>query len=246
MTLGLTGSVRYVGKSRLGVAPPLDLKQGGYTQADVGARLDFGRIGVSLDVTNLADVRGNRFSLGNPFSVTDGDQVTPLRPRTLRLGSRRRFLAMRRQFPRACRTGAAARAAAGRQRELDEDHQRGDIAAIAAPMAPTVGSSTARTRVDARADRPRAQHPPGAAVGVVERLEREARQVDRSRNRQQEQIDVRERELAAGDQAQDQRSADPGDDHQHQRNDAAIQVMRLNTAIRVARSLLATSRASSG
>lgn len=86
VTLGLTGSVRYVGKSRLGVAPPLDLKQGGYTQADVGARLDFGRIGVSLDVTNLADVRGNRFSLGNPFSVTDGDQVTPLRPRTLRLG----------------------------------------------------------------------------------------------------------------------------------------------------------------
>ncbi|MEO8547221.1 MAG: TonB-dependent receptor [Sphingomicrobium sp.] len=86
VTLGLTGSVRYVGKSRLAVGDPLNLKQGGYAQADVGARLDLGRIGVSLDVTNAADVRGNRFSLGNPFSVTQGNQLTPLRPRTLRLG----------------------------------------------------------------------------------------------------------------------------------------------------------------
>jgi outer membrane receptor protein involved in Fe transport len=81
-----TASVRYVGKSRLGISPPLDLKQGGYVQGDVGARLDFGRFGASLDVTNVADVKGNRFSLGNPFSVAEGNQVTPLRPRTLRLG----------------------------------------------------------------------------------------------------------------------------------------------------------------
>jgi hypothetical protein len=81
-----TASLRYVGKSRLAISAPLDLKQGGYVQGDVGARLDFGRFGASLDVTNVADVKGNRFSLGNPFSVAEGNQVTPLRPRTLRLG----------------------------------------------------------------------------------------------------------------------------------------------------------------
>jgi len=79
-------SLRYVGKSRLGISAPLDLKQGGYAQGDIGARLDFGRYGVSLDLTNVADAKGNRFSLGNPFSVTQGNQITPLRPRTLRLG----------------------------------------------------------------------------------------------------------------------------------------------------------------
>jgi len=79
-------SLRYVGKSRLGISPPLALKQGGYAEGDVGARLEFSRFGVSLDVSNIANVRGNRFSLGNPFSVTEGNQVTPLRPRTLRLG----------------------------------------------------------------------------------------------------------------------------------------------------------------
>jgi len=86
VSLSLSASVRYVGKSRLGVSAPLDLKQGGYTEGDLGARLDFGRIGLSLDVTNVADVKGNRFSLGNPFSVTQGNQVTPLRPRTVRVG----------------------------------------------------------------------------------------------------------------------------------------------------------------
>ena len=81
-----TASLRYVGTSRLGINPPLDLKQGNYAQGDIGGRLDFGRFGVSLDVTNIADVKGNRFSLGNPFSVAEGNQITPLRPRALRLG----------------------------------------------------------------------------------------------------------------------------------------------------------------
>jgi len=40
---------------------------------------------VTAGITNLADIRGNRFALGTPFT-TGRDQVTPLRPRTLRLG----------------------------------------------------------------------------------------------------------------------------------------------------------------
>jgi hypothetical protein len=45
---------------------------------------------VTLSVTNLADVQGNRFSLGTPFS-TGREQVTPLRPRTVRVGLDARF-----------------------------------------------------------------------------------------------------------------------------------------------------------
>ena len=46
---------------------------------------ELGLIGVTLGVTNLADTVGNRFALGTPFRVGRG-QITPLRPRTVRLG----------------------------------------------------------------------------------------------------------------------------------------------------------------
>ena len=46
--------------------------------------------GVSLSLTNLADVKGNRFALGTPFAM-GRDQVTPLQPRTIRLGLDARF-----------------------------------------------------------------------------------------------------------------------------------------------------------
>jgi outer membrane receptor protein involved in Fe transport len=84
--LTLDGSLRYVGKSRLGIGPPIDIEQGGYVDGEVGARLDLGRLGLSLDVTNVADIRGNRFAFGNPFTVAARDQVTPLRPRSVRMG----------------------------------------------------------------------------------------------------------------------------------------------------------------
>lgn len=86
--LTASASIRYVGRSRLGVGPLLDLDQGRYVDTALGATLPLGRIALSLDVTNLLDERGNVFSLGNPFTVSDGRQVTPLRPRTVRLGAR--------------------------------------------------------------------------------------------------------------------------------------------------------------
>lgn len=89
--LDLDAGLRYVGHSRLGIGAPLDVRQGGYVEGSAGARLSFGNAGVSLDVTNLADVRGNRFAFGNPFGITDRNQVTPLRPRTVRLGFDARF-----------------------------------------------------------------------------------------------------------------------------------------------------------
>ena len=86
IALTLDGSVRYVGESQLGIGPPIDVAQGGYIDTQLGGRLDFGRFGLSLDIDNVADARGNRFSFGNPFTVGDGNQTTPLRPRTIRIG----------------------------------------------------------------------------------------------------------------------------------------------------------------
>lgn len=85
ITLALNGSIRFVGRSRLGLVP-LDFVQGGYAEASVGSRLDLGAYGVSFDITNIGDVEGNRFAFGNPFSVLDRNQITPLRPRTIRIG----------------------------------------------------------------------------------------------------------------------------------------------------------------
>jgi outer membrane receptor protein involved in Fe transport len=86
VALAIDGSVRHVGESQLGIGAPIDIAQGDFIEAEGGARLDFGRFGLSLDITNIGDVEGNRFSFGNPFSVADRMQVTPLRPRTIRIG----------------------------------------------------------------------------------------------------------------------------------------------------------------
>lgn len=89
----LTGnvSVRYVGKSQLGTGPLLGISQGDYVVADLGGRLAFNNFGLSLDIANLGNVRANTFAYGNPFGLHQRDQMTPLRPRTIRLGIDTRF-----------------------------------------------------------------------------------------------------------------------------------------------------------
>ncbi|MFS0773436.1 TonB-dependent receptor [Sphingomonas sp. 1P08PE] len=88
--LKVDGWIRYVGSSRLGVGPVLGQQQGSYLDTGITARLGLGDIGITAGITNVADVRGNRFALGTPFT-TGRDQVTPLRPRTFRLGLDTRF-----------------------------------------------------------------------------------------------------------------------------------------------------------
>nr|WP_087574034.1 TonB-dependent receptor [Sphingomonas sp. CDS-1] len=85
MQFHLSGSARYVGKSRLGVGPILGREQGDYVDTALSAALTHGTVQWSLSVSNLLDSSGNRFSLGTPFDLR-GDYVTPLRPRTVRLG----------------------------------------------------------------------------------------------------------------------------------------------------------------
>jgi outer membrane receptor protein involved in Fe transport len=84
-------SLRYVGESRLGVGPLLDFRQGNNLTVDAAIRLDLGRFGLSFGIANLTDAHGNSFAFGNPFGLSQGNQITPLRPRSMRLGLTFRF-----------------------------------------------------------------------------------------------------------------------------------------------------------
>ncbi|TZG29420.1 TonB-dependent receptor domain-containing protein [Sphingomonas montanisoli] len=91
MDLRVGGWLRYVGKSRLGIGPVLGEEQGDYLDSALTARLGTAEWGVTLGLTNLTDEIGNRFALGTPFAAGGGRQITPLRPRTIRLGLDRSF-----------------------------------------------------------------------------------------------------------------------------------------------------------
>jgi outer membrane receptor protein involved in Fe transport len=82
----LSGYARYIGKSRLGIGSILGRLQGDYVDTGLELRVGNQRRGLSLTATNLLDVRGNRFALGSPFLIRDQDQITPLRPRSVRIG----------------------------------------------------------------------------------------------------------------------------------------------------------------
>ena len=84
--LSIAADARYVGKSYLGVGNLLDISQGRYVDTALNLRLERGRFGFALGVTNLFNADRNRFSYGNPFTVVAGRQETPLRPRTVRIG----------------------------------------------------------------------------------------------------------------------------------------------------------------
>jgi len=80
------GYARYVGKSTLGVGPILGQLQGDYLDSGLELRIGDETRAISLAVTNLLDSRGNRFAYGSPFLLRDGNQITPLQPRSVRIG----------------------------------------------------------------------------------------------------------------------------------------------------------------
>ncbi|QHL91824.1 TonB-dependent receptor [Sphingomonas changnyeongensis] len=90
-TLRLNAALRYVGRSRLGIGPVLGEAQGGWTDVSAAARIGFGDHALTLSIANLLDATGNRFALGSPFTIVTNPQVTPLVPRTVRLGWDLRF-----------------------------------------------------------------------------------------------------------------------------------------------------------
>ena len=84
--LTLDCAIRYVGQSQLGIGIPFEIPQGDYLTSKLGMRLALAKIGISLDIANIGDVRANRFAYGNPFGAAAGNQITPVRPRTIRFG----------------------------------------------------------------------------------------------------------------------------------------------------------------
>ena len=81
---------RYVGKSRLGAGPVLGGAQGNYVETNASLRLTMPAMAVSIGISNLLDAVGNRFALGTPFAI-GSNQITPLRPRTIRIGIEHAF-----------------------------------------------------------------------------------------------------------------------------------------------------------
>ncbi|HMO75292.1 MAG TPA: TonB-dependent receptor [Sphingopyxis sp.] len=81
-----SGWANYIGPSRLGIGPVLGEGQGDYVDTGLAMRIGNPRRGLSLTLTNIFDARGNRFALGTPFVEGGAGYLTPLRPRTLRLG----------------------------------------------------------------------------------------------------------------------------------------------------------------
>ena len=86
LDLEVNGFARYVGKSTLGIGPILGQLQGDYLDTSLEFRIGTARRAVTLSLNNLLDARGNRFALGSPFLVRDRNQITPLQPRSVRLG----------------------------------------------------------------------------------------------------------------------------------------------------------------
>ena len=86
LDLRLAAGLRYVGNSRLGIGPILGEPQGDWLDTRLSARLESGAHAWSIQISNLIDEAGNRFAFGSPFTLVESRQVTPLRPRTIRLG----------------------------------------------------------------------------------------------------------------------------------------------------------------
>ncbi len=84
--LEVNGFARYIGDSVLGIGAILGRPQGNYVDTGMDARIGNDRRGISLSLTNLLDTRGNRFALGSPFLIREQNQITPLQPRSVRIG----------------------------------------------------------------------------------------------------------------------------------------------------------------
>jgi outer membrane receptor protein involved in Fe transport len=91
-SLGGGVSLEHVGPSVLGSGSVLSkIRQGGYWLLAGGADVDIGANTVSINVDNILDSDADSFAFGTPSFRYNGQQLTPLRPRTVRIGLQHRF-----------------------------------------------------------------------------------------------------------------------------------------------------------
>lgn len=84
LPLRLGADLRYVGQSRLGIGPALDVPQGGYLRTELTARLGDERRAATLRISNPFDQAGIRYGIGSPYQLSE-PQIVPVRPLTVRL-----------------------------------------------------------------------------------------------------------------------------------------------------------------
>jgi outer membrane receptor protein involved in Fe transport len=82
----LGADVNYVGAAHLSFEEALDRKTPGYATFDARFGLRRAGLEISLYAANLLDSHADTFAFGNPFSIRNGPQHTPLRPRSITLG----------------------------------------------------------------------------------------------------------------------------------------------------------------
>ncbi len=86
---GLTGllsaDARYVGRSQLTFNPLITAPMGGYVLGRLSAQVSSGRWRLAAFLSNPTNEAGNTFSYGNPFNFQQVREVTPQRPRSVRL-----------------------------------------------------------------------------------------------------------------------------------------------------------------
>lgn len=81
----IAGRGAYAGRSVLGVGDVLDISQGKYAVAGLDGSWRRHGLTATIGIDNLLDSHANRFAFGNPFTFIARDQMTPVRPRTVRL-----------------------------------------------------------------------------------------------------------------------------------------------------------------
>ena len=85
LTFELDGRASYVGNSNLLLNIAALPKMGDYVTSRLAASLAGHGWRMTLSVDNPADVQGNTFAYGDPFTLRRLGQITPLRPRTITL-----------------------------------------------------------------------------------------------------------------------------------------------------------------
>lgn len=78
----LSAQANYIGRARLTFDEDLDREMGNYTTTSLAAFFTRNSLTIGARLDNLFDIQGDSFAFGNPFSIMQGQQYTPLRPRT--------------------------------------------------------------------------------------------------------------------------------------------------------------------
>ena len=83
--------MNYTGMSRLSFDADLDRRMGNYAIVGLSAAVARGAWHGRLGLDNVLNARGDSFAFGNPFTIRNGPQYSPLRPRMLSVSIGRTF-----------------------------------------------------------------------------------------------------------------------------------------------------------